>query len=798
MKFFRNIAIGVVALVALVLVVAAVFLGLIFDPNDYRDKIAELARTETGRDLRIEGELDVQYFPWLGFDVGRTQLGEDPSFGDQPFVSLDKASVRVKLLPLLGFKLEIGEVIVEGLDVNLIRNEAGVDNWQSLVDALGGEDPPADAAPAEEGGVELAGQGIGGVTIRQAAIVFDDRQAGSKTTLEGFDLTTGSIVPGRPVGLETGFDVKVSEGDLEARVEIAGELRLEDEELIVAAPTLSVRGGNDPRAGSVPFASFEAGFRAPQIRSDGENHEVAAPELSFAGSGGVDGLTAVAASLTAEALTAAGETLRVQAPALEVELDAEGLAAGTPVRFAAGGLDVALGEQTMELADYRLNVLDLEVSGQVNGTRIVDDPDIRGTFAIKEFSPRALLGKLDVAVETADDTALSSFAGGGSLRVGANSLRVGDMDMRLDDTRIRGFVAQTDIETGALAFDIDIDAIDADRYLAPGAVPEEGGGSAADAVEIPAQSLRELALSGSLKIGRLKFSGIESSNVEVGINARDGDIRVHPSRADLYGGSYTGDIRVNASGEVPVLSMNERVTDIDFGAFAGTVIEDSPLKGRVTGSLALEGRGHNTNQIRETLNGRTSFAFADGVIEGVDLMEILEGIVSLIDRKVPTRTSGPRRTEFSRLGGDAVVTDGVIRTENLTVAAAALEIGGKGMVDLNTRAVDFEIDTRIVETDGAELSPGLQKAVGYNIPVYIGGTYDAPEPARLDRSAAALVKQFGARKLVDRLGLFDKDEDKQAEGEGAAPAEGEEQPKDLEEQLEDKAKDVLRDLLGGG
>ena len=57
--------IGVVAL----FMVATIAVSLFFDPNDYRDRIAEEVQRETGRDLLIEGDLELSVFPRFGIDV---------------------------------------------------------------------------------------------------------------------------------------------------------------------------------------------------------------------------------------------------------------------------------------------------------------------------------------------------------------------------------------------------------------------------------------------------------------------------------------------------------------------------------------------------------------------------------------------------------------------------------------------------------------------------------------------------------------------------------------------------------
>ena len=50
----------------LLIVAAAIILPLIVDPNDFKDEIAAVVESETGRSLSMEGDITLSVFPWLG------------------------------------------------------------------------------------------------------------------------------------------------------------------------------------------------------------------------------------------------------------------------------------------------------------------------------------------------------------------------------------------------------------------------------------------------------------------------------------------------------------------------------------------------------------------------------------------------------------------------------------------------------------------------------------------------------------------------------------------------------------
>jgi len=139
-KFVLYLISGIVA----IFVIAAISFFLLFDPNDFRDNFAVQVKKATGRELTIDGDIEVSLFPWLAIDIGETHLGNAAGFGDDPFVSFKQARLSVRVLPmLLHREVTIGTAVLDGLSVNLEVARNGRSNWQDLID--GSEERIVDA-----------------------------------------------------------------------------------------------------------------------------------------------------------------------------------------------------------------------------------------------------------------------------------------------------------------------------------------------------------------------------------------------------------------------------------------------------------------------------------------------------------------------------------------------------------------------------------------------------------------------------------------------------------------------------
>src|SRR4029079_13538795 len=128
LRIVAYVAAGLIGLIVIGLILVVMFV----DPNDYRDCIQRIVKEKTGRELTLSGDLKLSVFPWVALEAGPATLGDAPGFGPEPFVSIQEARVRVRLLPLLRGKIEVGNVKLDGARIRLITDESGRENWAAL------------------------------------------------------------------------------------------------------------------------------------------------------------------------------------------------------------------------------------------------------------------------------------------------------------------------------------------------------------------------------------------------------------------------------------------------------------------------------------------------------------------------------------------------------------------------------------------------------------------------------------------------------------------------------------------
>lgn len=256
----RILTIAIGGLLVLLVLLAA-YLFLVFDPNDYRDRVAEQVRAQTGRELTIAGDIGLSVFPWLGVRLENASLGNAAGFGEQPFARVAQVEARARLTPLFRGEIEVDRIVLGGLELNLERNAEGRGNWEDLVAEA--EEPEHERPAAKDPGEAMraiAGVAVSGIEIESARVSLDDRQGGVRHEVHNLGLRSGEIRAGSRFPLEVGFDVNSTAPELSGRLDLSGQVLLDPDRSRVNVEKLELRFAG--RGAALPGGEIDAQLRA--------------------------------------------------------------------------------------------------------------------------------------------------------------------------------------------------------------------------------------------------------------------------------------------------------------------------------------------------------------------------------------------------------------------------------------------------------------------------------------------------------------------------------------------------------
>lgn len=675
MRRSSQILLWLIAGVIVVFAIAVAAFALFFDPNDFRERAEKAVLENYGRELAIDGDIDLQFIPWLAVEVGEVRLGNAPGFGDEPFAAIERAKLSVKFWPLLlSREVQVGAAELDGLDLALEVNGRGQQNWADLIEASDGEQVASPDRSDRDGGFEISG-----VDVRNAAISYLHRPKGDSYSLSDVNLIIGRV---------------------------------------------SSAGGTVPASGSLRFDVQPTGYSGV-VELD--------TDVTFARDNG--------------AVTFGKSRL---------EGTVEGIAeAPTTLRFATDGIAVDTVEKTTSVQPVEISILDVDISAEVEPFSYADSIQPKATIRIDAFSPRELMAKLGATPPpTADPKALSSVALSAKATMRESSVALTGMRVEFDDTTITGAMTVPFESSGRFFATLEGDAIDLNRYMAPPDEAAAGAGGEAP-MEIPTELIKPLNARGEFSIASVRIADLELENVAATINASNGRLRIHPVSADLYGGKYSGDVSINASGSVPALALNESVAGVDLAKLASAMFEQDNITGSIEGNFKLNGRGKDMNAIRDSLGGSMSFELKDGYYEGTDVWYELRRARAMFKKETPPEPTLPARTKFSSVTASGVVADGVLRNDDFVAEMPFMQITGAGKVNIAAGTVDYGLKARVLEKPEALEAATAEEIDDFTktvIPLKITGPLTSPKVAPdIEALLRERVEEEVKEKLEDKL-----------------------------------------------
>jgi AsmA protein len=427
----------------------------------------------------------------------------------------------------------------------------------------------------------------------------------------------------------------------------------------------------------------------------------------------------------------------------------------------------------VDLSLKALKQLALRLVGSV--VNPITNPGVDMDIEIAEFSPRKLVAELgqEFPVKTSDPNALNSVSLKAHVKADAKKAALSKGVMNLDQSKLDFSATAADFSRPNLKFDLALDQIDLDRYMAPKSEqPAQAAGTSPPAKEKADYTpLRRMILEGTAKIGKLTVSKAKIQDVLVEINAKNGIINLDPLKLKMYQGNADGKATLNVVKDIPQSSMKLRVNSIQVQPLLKDVMDKDFLAGSTNADINLSMEGDQPDRIKKTLNGKGERRFNDGAIVGIDLAGMVRNIGSAFG--LAQKSAERPKTDFTELVMPFTIKNGVANTPGTSMKSPFIRINAAGTADLVKETLDFRVEPKAV---GSIKGQGDEtQRSGIMVPVLVSGTFADPK-FRPDLSSAAKEK-------IEEKIMESKEVKKVLE-------------KDELKSLGKPAKDVLKGILG--
>ena len=733
MKAFGKI-LGLGLLGLLLIIVAAGFaLTHLFNPNDYKNEIRQIARDKAHIELTLNGDIGWSLFPWLGLELHDASVATlvTPT---QPFADLQMLGLSVRVLPLLRREVQMSDVRVEGLNLRLTRDKDGHGNWQDI----GRPAPSASVTAQTDKAAEPAGTeaedkpsqpirlDIDSLTVNNARVEFNDEKTGRQITSESIQLSTGAVHDGKEIPVKMTAFFGTNQPVLRARTELSGNLRFdrvlkryqfEDMRLggelsgdpLQGKPlTFSAQGQLlvDMAANVAEWTSLK--LSANQLRALGElkaNDLNKTPQLN--------GTLSIAQLDLMKFLDSIGQPLPTVADGSLSKVELVTHLTGTPTSLVLDGLNLKL-----------------------------DDSNFTGRIAIEDFAKQ-------------------------SLRVQLKGDKF-DADRYLPPK-------SADADSASKVRQADVMNSEANAIASSSPLPEAPtkGAWSSDKL-LPIERLRTVDVDADLSFDQLTLKKLPINNAALKATGLGGVLTLGDLRGELYSGSFSAKGSLDVRPDVPRLSLQTRLNRVPVERVLQAQGQKPPVKGALTLNGDLTASGNSQKALVDSLNGTASFVLNDGLLLNANLEQQLCTGIATLNRKTLSGEPRGKDTPFQDLKGSLNLHNGVASNPDLKVNIPGLSVNGNGDIDLRVLGMDYRIGI-IVEGDKSDMpDPACQvneRFAGIEWPLRCRG------PLELGAKACR----------IDKDGL----------GQVAARLAGNKLSEKVEEKLGDKVSPELKDALKG-
>lgn len=676
-----------------------------FDANQFKEEIVHFVRVQTQRDLVLQGDIHVKFFPKLGLETGNISLSQRNSAKE--FASVNNARMYVAWWPLLKKQLVFDRVEIDGLSANLIRHADGSTNYDDLL--------------IRDENIAPVTFDIDGVRIRHSTINWQDEMKWQRVSLQDLQLETGRIADEVPSHLSASFHFDAeklrSNGNVElksslfyerktGRYEFADiEGKLEGDSAWINNVTLNFKGGVEsyPDASTLSAVNVsmtavgKVGQRNIEARLDTPKLQYQQHKLS-------------GAALNVEASTTlSGETVKasIQLPEFS-ELDRLFSSQNATATFDLNGEGHTLhGKLTSAVT---LNLQD--------AARLQFDHIALGLAATHP----ALAGEL-----------AANVTGSAQLDVAAQMLKL-DFKARYDDSEIGGTAAVKDFGRPAYTFDINANRLDLDRYLSKDWLRRWRD----DAAAFDVSALKNLNLNGSLRAAEIRLAHRRLGKFSTGIKVDQATLTIAPLAANAYGGSLSGSISIAAQG-VPAIAITQHLRAFKADGLFADATDIPRLTGNGDLALDLSAEGGSVGALRRSLNGTASLTLARGALYGFDLRAALLAGKSDLGAKNSARVSAAMfadKTEFSALKASLNINDGSSTGNSFEMKSPLFTTVGEGEFATDSGKFDYRLNATLAARLNRSTAGELAELKGVTVPLRVSGHYAAPSFA-LDFAAAS-------------------------------------------------------------
>ena len=401
---------------------------------------------------------------------------------------------------------------------------------------------------------------------------------------------------------------------------------------------------------------------------------------------------------------------------------------------------------TLNVASKNIN---LNFDGQVKSTQPLN---LGGTTTLDVPSVRELVAWAGAPLEGVPETGFGPLKISGKL--GANDTKYSFFEANISFDEIVG-AGDFSIDLGGKVPDIvgklALETLDLNPYLpaeqgggetTPSAPAQKSPGEKWDTTPIDLSALKTVNAKFDLSVQQILFQKIKIGASALATTIKDGILDLALTEMNLYDGTGTATVRVNAQQPTLQITNAMAIENIQLKPLLTDAADFEKLEGKGMFQTDLSTSGKSQADMVSALNGTGQILFEDGSISGVNLAAMARNVTTAFTSK-----GEEQKTDFAEISGTYQIKNGILTNNDLKMLNPFIRLSGAGTVELPPQTLNYRIEPKLVATTEGQ---GGGEAAGVAVPIIVSGSWDnlqyAPDLAGVLKNAA---NPEGVKKLIE-------------------------------------------------
>ncbi|MFK5970655.1 MAG: AsmA family protein [Candidatus Marithrix sp.] len=432
----RNNTLRILANIIATLFIAVFLFVLEFDPNDYKYQINKLIKKQTGRTLKIEGNIALTLYPQISLDIDEISFSD--YLAESKFVTINQLKLTIKLLPLLYQHIEIESFFLDKIKLNLVHTANG-NNWDDLL---------KQETTTEKSRFSIA---VNNIKINNANLSFDDQ--GKLYTISQANLAISTIDSVKIIKFNSSF---TGVDGFNGQAELNSNLIIDEPHYKLIPLSLSIQSDTIPAS--------KISFKIPQIDLNIAEqilniNQLVMQTLGLKLNGQLQINQLFSKPIATGQIKLTSSSLRklvkrflpnLELPEIarlhkvkltsELEYNATNISLNNfqlkieDNEFQTPQININLTKQTIDFSEFLLQILGINIDGKLTLTKIFDQPVLQGKLLVNPFNPHQLLESLNQSViQELPGLPLNNVSLQTELNITANKFIFKQVQLKVDD-----------------------------------------------------------------------------------------------------------------------------------------------------------------------------------------------------------------------------------------------------------------------------------------------------------------------------------------------------------------------------